>query len=567
MKKTLTALGVVALMASFSGAAVAATSLESTVAKTGTATSATALQVARSGQGNILFVPYFSTQNGNSTVLSLTNSDTKAKALKVRFRGATNSDDIFDFTLFMSPGDVWTATVSQGADGRSVLTTSDNSVTLPAVNGMSFITDRLPAYATDEAKAKLTREGYIEILNMADVRENLTADGVTAAVAAGITTTAAGTKNPLWTSVKHVNGVAPGVTNTALIAALQKPLADLDAAAALGFDAPTGGLSASWNIVNVAGASVAWSGEATALRAVTAAGVDAPGRIVFSPQMSGAVQTATLFPETLSADPLFGTVGGTVSPAITAQYFDFPDLSTPYVGTGAAGTAQAQAEAVSTALAVTSISNTFASTAQSAGAALTASTDWTFSMPTRRYAVAMKYGATAATNAAMFNAAATTGNLPSTFYTSANVLDTRKAEGLLVVQTGSTSPISTWDREEQTQTSSFVISPGTATTVTFPGEVSVLSFNNKSATATDVLGAEVAKLDVKTKFTEGWAKISTPGLARAGGATATAEATVGLPIVGASFLKVEGPANAAGNSTNFGSTTKHNYTAATFALN
>lgn len=558
MKKTLTALGVVALMASFSGAAVAASSLVGTVAKTGEDSTATTLQVARSGQGNILFVPYFSTQNGNTTLLSLTNSSDVAKALKVRFRGATNSDDIFDFTLFLSPGDVWTASVSKGADGRSVLNTADNSMTLPEVNGRSFIVDRLPAYATDEQKAALTREGYIEILNMADVRENLTADGATAAIAANIITT--GTKNPLWTALKHVNGTAPGINSLSapLVAALQAPLADLDDAAALGFSAPTGGLSASWNIVNVAGASVAWSGEATALRATLANGTNAPGRIVFSPQMEGAVQTATLFPEVYSADPLFGSVGGTVTPAVVAQYFDFPDLSTPYVGTAAvaAGDAQVQAQAVSTALAVTNISNTFASTSQAAGAALNSSTDWTFSMPTRRYAVAMKYGATAANNAAVFNSAATTGNAASTFFTATNVSDTRKAEGLLTVQTGSSSPISTWDREEQTQTSSFVISPGTATTVTFPGEVSVLSFNNKSATATDVLGAEVAKLDVKTKFTEGWAQISTPGLAG-----------VGLPIVGASFLKVEGPANAAGNSTNFGSTTRHNYTAATAALN
>ena len=72
-----------------------------------TLTDATSLQVLQGGIGHSLIVPYFNAQNGNMTVLHVVNTDTtNGKAVKVRFRGALNSDDILDFQVFMSPGDV-----------------------------------------------------------------------------------------------------------------------------------------------------------------------------------------------------------------------------------------------------------------------------------------------------------------------------------------------------------------------------------------------------------------------------------------------------------------------------
>ena len=51
----------------------------------------------------ILVVPYFNQHP--SSVIHAVNEDTRTKgALKVRFRGAANSDDILDFTIFLSPG-------------------------------------------------------------------------------------------------------------------------------------------------------------------------------------------------------------------------------------------------------------------------------------------------------------------------------------------------------------------------------------------------------------------------------------------------------------------------------
>ena len=67
------------------------------------ATTATVLQPTPDGIGHILLVPYFSTNNGNTTLLSIVNTDvTNGKAVKVRFRSAANSDDIFDFQVYQA---------------------------------------------------------------------------------------------------------------------------------------------------------------------------------------------------------------------------------------------------------------------------------------------------------------------------------------------------------------------------------------------------------------------------------------------------------------------------------
>ena len=109
------------------------------------------------GIGHIQYIPYFSTQEGNVTAISIVNTDVvNGKVLKVRFRGASNSDDVYDFQVFLSPGDVWTAGIAQGSDGRSRLDTADKSCTLPAnVNG-AFITSRTPAAAGWPRRARAT---------------------------------------------------------------------------------------------------------------------------------------------------------------------------------------------------------------------------------------------------------------------------------------------------------------------------------------------------------------------------------------------------------------------------
>lgn len=605
MKKNLVALGVAAVMAGATGGAMAANSIFGTggavAGQTNTASAGTSLSVAASGIGNILFVPYYNAVGGNATLLNLTNTDaTNGKVVKVRFRGATNSDDVFDFTVLMSPGDVWTAKVAKGADGKAVLSTSDATVTLPAIPaaGQSFVTDRLPPTFTADQKAAQTLEGYIEILNVANVPPKF---NPTAAVSGATLTIAAaaangGTDNPLYTAIKHVNGVAPGsttVNGAAYINNLKTALTSETTAVNAGLDVPSGGLYANWTVIDLANASVAWSGEATAVAA------NGTGRIVFSPQLDGAVDfnKATK----LTADPLlrYSTTAATgaaitaanlTDPAVIPQYFDFPDMSTPYVG-GAAGNTSAdlsygapiaQANELGYALAVSSIKNEYLT-----DTTISAFTDWTFSIPTRRYGVAVKYSSATPNFTRVLNTVATipasiaeplsgagfnNSNASSLFFTATN---TELSAHKILISTGDSSPLTFRDREERTVSTGFVFSPSTASSLKFNGEVSVLSFNAGGDATPSVLGGSITRQDVTSAYKDGWANINIPGVTATGGAATAAagsgeqviganwSATAhGLPIVGHAFTRATGPA-VAGKSTNFGQTFRHRYTAVT----
>lgn len=109
MRKNVLSLSIAAMIGGlgFAGAASAGVAYETNgatgttafLAQTGigAAANATVLEVNAKGVGHNLLTPYFSVQNGNGTLLSIVNTDTNnGKAVKVRFRGASNSDDVFD---------------------------------------------------------------------------------------------------------------------------------------------------------------------------------------------------------------------------------------------------------------------------------------------------------------------------------------------------------------------------------------------------------------------------------------------------------------------------------------
>lgn len=564
---------------------------------------ATQLVPNKDGIGHIVIVPYYSAASGNDTYLSITNTDMRnGKAVKVRFRGASNSDDVFDFTLLMSPGDVWTAAITKDATtGKAKLLTGDTSCTIPnALSGSTFVTGRLAPYQAADAQAKETLEGYVEILNMADIYR-----GAVPAVGAGSPTRAAAVapavNNALYGATKHVNGVPPGCgeTSPAIAALANNPTdynATLTGAVQLGLDVPTGGLTATWTIINVPLAT-SFSGVGDAVEARDAAtGLPGWGNVVFSPQLAtpvglAAARLATADPLLRGAVPDSETVvapaaarGAPVLPTAATSYvaaamYDFPDLSTPYLQGSIAAMANGvatrlQASLLTDAYAVTSVMNEFVS-----DASLLAKTDWVFSSATRRYNVARNYG-TAATNASTvftdleWDDVNTAGGVTVGGATTANryAVSNTTAEGNLICVTGVGTAAGTFgavpdnktlavnaDREETFvgSTSQFVISPGVPTApLTICGEVSVLTFNN--AGGGGALGAQLTKKDLTGTNVNGWARLSSPGLA--GVAPGTVSARLGLPIVGGSFMQLTNGAVAAGTSGNYGLTFPHRTT-------
>lgn len=521
MKKNVLALGIAAAVAGFAGSAFAVTDYVAPTA-TGVAPNVIpagdALQVSTTGVGHMLVVPYFSAQNGNKTLLSLTNTDTvNGKAVKVRFRGAANSDDLYDFQVFLSPGDIWTADIHQGADGRAAIVTGDNSCTKPTNINQSFKVTRLDPNWTEDRLLTNTREGYVEIFNMGNIAPGSSLYAATKHNASGtpLCSNASGT---VWTDLNLVGN------NTAALNSL-------------GLAQPTTGLMGNWTIINVPNAT-AWSGAATAIQAVEAAsGTPGNGAVVYFPQLDattgGALGTGVA--ANFTADPLLTGSG------ITGQaQFDLPDMSTPYVGpaVGGFGDPVFQAASLTQSLATTSINNEFWTLD-----AISGGTDWVFSMPTRRYSAAVNYSA----KALEFTDLSTAGL--GNWFTLANL--TLNTTTNIACVDGISNKY--WNREEGENTVALgdtSSSPGEAAPAIpgLCGETSVLSINdvNAGTAPTKVLGAEVTVNNFnlalgtpKMKAQEGWMRLGTNGLGN------------GLPIVGGAFMSAYNPEVSAGVAGNF----------------
>lgn len=503
MKKSILSLSAAVALGSlgFAGSANAWVASEAT----GTAAN---LYLHNAGTGHQLFTPYFTANEGMATLVNIVNTDSvNGKAVKVRFRGATNSDDLLDFTLFLSPGDVWAGAVLKGADGLATLVTQDKSCTIPTAGawagGVPFKTNRLPSYVGAEGLAALTREGYVEVLNMADIAPDTT----------------------LFRATKHVNGVAPCLadepltgpvtdTNPSYQTTREALLNTTGGAAGVagargdGLTNPTGGLMGSWAILDL-GHMGTYSGTQTAVIASSDTAVPpsgtltaAPAHLQFFPQEEISAGDVTAW----TADPLLSGP----SPIIPPLWFDLPDMSTPSVTSAA--TPDLQADALTAALAKTNVINEYIATG--AGAEVPFTTDWVVSQPTRRYHVAVDYnsGFPHASDPAVLVRRGVGTTLPAPYDAASLTLQNTDygPQACLPLQFSST------DREEKSvrTSSGGGFSPGSAPTVLrYCGEVFVAQFGDTSSLQAVITNRKVTPLGAA-----GWASIGS----RAGD----------LPIVG-----------------------------------
>ncbi len=512
MKKNVLALSIAAMIGGFAGTASAAATM-------GTATATDFVQ-SEGGAGHILLVPYYTAQNGNMSVIHVVNTDTtNGKAVKVRFRGAANSDDVLDFTVFLSPGDVWTGSVQADGDG-AVFYTDDTSCTYPNISGQktAFKTDRL----RDANDLAGTKEGYIEILNMADLVKGQAVDS----------------KKDIFAATKHAsNGAAPDCTSAVLDETLNLDPTTAQKAADLGFNVPSGQLTGDWYVINVAETNT-FSGAATAIKAVSdvTTRANGTGQFVLFPQ-DDAISTAAKTPDVYTADPVLKTEkvwdakDDVVAdlPLQVAVNYDFPDLSTPYLSNNLGDPAK-QASVLTRAVATNQVSNQFMG-----DASISAKTDWVLSMPTRRYSVGANYAVDAAkVDYRVFNPAVVIadGGTDRFFDGASTSVD---ANGNICVTTNDNV---FFDREEQSKKNGAVVSPGKVNKISLCGEVNVLSLKG------DVLGAQIAHKEVDVTYTNGWGVVSSKKP---------------LPLMGASFMSATNPASKAGVSGNYGVTWPHRF--------
>lgn len=282
------------------------------VAGLGVAGNAEAVFLSPNNTGQVLVFPYYTVQSagGNSwnTYLSVVNTTTYGKAVKVRILEGKTSAEVLDFNLFLSPNDVWTAAIVPGdntATSPGKIVTADRSCTRPLgqlqAGGEPFrnyqysvagSADSLPG--TDLAR---TREGYVEMLEMG------TLSGAT------------------LTAITHNNAGVP--TNCGVVQA-----ATFTTIPAGQLNAPTGGLMGTGTLINVnSGRDAGY--KADALDAWRNAPFYTDSGFV-QPNLGDASPTTSLVIRSGDIDPATGA-----STLITAYRTDFGTLSGVLGGTRA----------------------------------------------------------------------------------------------------------------------------------------------------------------------------------------------------------------------------------------
>ena len=147
------------------------------VSALGATGAAQAVNVNPDGLGQVLIYPYYTTRadaagNTYNSLLSVVNSTSSAKAVKVRFLEGKNSREVLDFNLFLSAYDVWTAAIIPSPSGGGArVATADRSCTLPAIpaGGQDFVNFAYSGGSADDkggGSLDRTREGYVEIIEM-----------------------------------------------------------------------------------------------------------------------------------------------------------------------------------------------------------------------------------------------------------------------------------------------------------------------------------------------------------------------------------------------------------------
>src|SRR5256885_8104284 len=144
------------------------------VSALGATGAAQAVNVNPDGLGQVLLYPYYTVRsdsagNAYNTLLTVVNTTSSSKAVKVRFLEGKNSREVLDFNLFLSPYDVWSAALKASSTGGTLLLTVDKSCTLPQIpaGGVEFKTTLF----TDGGGTGLdrTREGYFEMIEMGSI--------------------------------------------------------------------------------------------------------------------------------------------------------------------------------------------------------------------------------------------------------------------------------------------------------------------------------------------------------------------------------------------------------------
>ncbi len=173
--------------------------------------SAQAVNVANDGIGELSYIPYYSVTKGQEEFIKLVNTSARTVAVKIVFRRGTDSREVRDFNIIMSPFDEWVAKVVPSANGNAKVVTKDTTCTIPNKDqwtkeadgsySVDFDNTLFGSNVTVESENVITgfknslvkeiKEGYVYVAVMGINRPDITI----------------GTVNSVPYLAKHINGV------------------------------------------------------------------------------------------------------------------------------------------------------------------------------------------------------------------------------------------------------------------------------------------------------------------------------------------------------------------------
>ncbi len=146
-------------------------------------TAASAIQIEKDGTGDYLISPVYITGGNWETKIKVVNTNTTAAVIaKVIVREGTLSQELVDFPLFLTPGDVFEARLYADESGNIHITSDDDSV-IVKLDGTPGIDIDLTKNANliksngESAGRNFNcvdeKKGYIEIIGLANVPEDM----------------------------------------------------------------------------------------------------------------------------------------------------------------------------------------------------------------------------------------------------------------------------------------------------------------------------------------------------------------------------------------------------------
>jgi hypothetical protein len=114
--------------------------------------------------GDMAIIPYYTIRDNFVTGVHITNTSDKTQVVKFRLRASTDSHDVFDINIILSPKDMWTASISGDATELRVTPSSgETTCTAPIKPAAGYFT---------ALTSGIAEEGYIEVIGMGQVERS-----------------------------------------------------------------------------------------------------------------------------------------------------------------------------------------------------------------------------------------------------------------------------------------------------------------------------------------------------------------------------------------------------------